>query len=160
MKNVMIFAFALSVIVGCNAQNKMEENQHAALDSTTILPNPRVQTRVNRKYDENGNLIAFDSVYTSYSTNSISDSLFMDSIMQDFKPYFNQHFPAMMGDPFNDMFFQDSLLQHDFFYDDFFKKRFELNQKQMDQMLNQMDSIKNSYFKEWIDKKGQEAPEN
>lgn len=44
------------------------------------------------------------------------------------------------------MFFVDSLSGYDFYKDDFFSKRFELNKDYFIQMFNEMDSIKNAFF--------------
>lgn len=71
----------------------------------------------------------------------------MDSLFREFKPFFDKKFPIMKEESFNQLFYNDYLLYNDFFHDDFFKKRMELNQQYMREMMQQMDSIKNAYFK-------------
>jgi hypothetical protein len=46
------------------------------------------------------------------------------------------------------MFLNDTLFKYDFLNEDFFKKRFELNDLLMSDMLRQMDSLKTAYLKE------------
>jgi hypothetical protein len=41
---------------------------------------PKVAIKVNRRFDEKGNLIGFDSTYTSYYSNISGDTAQMDSL--------------------------------------------------------------------------------
>lgn len=72
----------------------------------------------------------------------------MDSLFRDFEPRFNRRFPFMSDPGFNDLFFRDTLLYPDFFHDDFFRKRMEMNHRWMQQMMAEMDSMKNDYVRE------------
>jgi len=105
---------------------------------------PEEKVFVNRKYDENGNLIEFDSVYTSYYSNMRGDTLYTDSILQNFNTYFNHHFSRIAS---NDLMKMDSTLPYGFFHDDFFEQRFFNQNEQLHRMMREMDSIKNEYFK-------------
>ena len=49
---------------------------------------------------------------------------------------------------FNNLFFQDSLLYPDFFHKDFFQKRYELNTPYLRDMMQRMDSVKNSFYRD------------
>ena len=104
---------------------------------------PQVDIRVNKRYDDRGNLIAFDSTYTSIYKGEVGDRAFMDSVFKDFKPRFNLKYPFLSDPGFNDLFFRDSLMHNDFFHDDFFRRRMEMNQRYMQQMMAEMDSVKN-----------------
>lgn len=108
---------------------------------------PRTEVRVNKEYDEHGNLIDFDSTYASFHSTYSTDPTRMDSLFRDLRSRMNRHFP-MMNDPvFHDLFFRDSILQPDFFHDDFFRRRMDMNERWMQELMAEMDSMKNAYFR-------------
>jgi hypothetical protein len=108
---------------------------------------PRVNISVNRHFDEKGNVIGFDSTYSSFYSNIEGDTVAMDSMMKKFDSYFKQRHPSLLQHEFEPLFFADSLRYPDFFHHDFFMKRYELNDAYMRNMMQRMDSIKNRYFK-------------
>ena len=65
---------------------------------------PKEDIRVNREYDENGNLIKFDSIY-SYRYSSDSDSMNFD--FKDFPDSFGMNFNMFNDSAFNQSFFKD-----------------------------------------------------
>jgi len=71
---------------------------------------PKEDIKVNREYDENGNLIKFDSLY---SFNWSGDTLLLDSI-------YPGNFPDPFGNNFN--FFSDSIDSNFMDIEDFFKQ--------------------------------------
>lgn len=134
----------------CNAQNKKSEGDHkGTADATLPVDSPKVNVRVNKVYDDQGNLVRYDSTYTSMYNGMGGDSLRMDSLMQQFLGRFGtQGGMGMMGPGMDNLFFNDSLLGYDFFHDDFFRKRMDLNQRYMQDMMQRMDSLKNQFFQE------------
>jgi len=70
---------------------------------------PKEEVKVNREYDEKGNLIKFDSLH---SYNWSSDT----TLLKSFSP---KDFPNQFGDQFN--FFSDSTFQGNSFFDNFDK---------------------------------------
>ena len=134
---ILVLFFMFFGIISCNSQVGKTDKQDMGKNK------PHEEFKVNRKYDENGNLIEFDSTYTSYYSNIKGDTLAVDSIMKNFQMYFNDHF-AVIGPEFN--FNSDSTFHHDFFSDDFFQKQFSEQDKLMLRMMREMDSIKNQYF--------------
>jgi len=109
---------------------------------------PKVDIKVNRRFDEKGNMIGFDSTYTSYYTNMSGDTAGMDSLMGSFDRYFKADHPLFFKNHFDPLFFNDSTRYPDFFHDDYFMRRYELNDQYMRGMMQQMDSIKNKFYKE------------
>lgn len=109
---------------------------------------PKVNIQVNRHYDDKGNVIGFDSTYTSFYSNIEGDTTSMDSMMRGFDKYFDVQHPLFLQREFSPLFFTDSLRYPDFFHRDFFMKRYELNDPYMRDMMQRMDSIKNRYFEE------------
>jgi hypothetical protein len=143
----------LSGILLASCQGKINEEKHsdspnarAALKDSTL--NPKVNIKVNRRFDDKGNLVGFDSLYSSYYATSSRDTLHMDSLMSGFNNYFHRDHSRFFNNRLNTLFFNDSLLYPDFFHQDFFMKHYQMNDAFMRGMMNQMDSIKNQYYKD------------
>jgi hypothetical protein len=109
---------------------------------------PKIDIQVNRQFDEKGNLIGFDSTYTSYYSNVSGDTAQMDSLMRSFDRYFGEDHASFFKKQFDPLFFNDSTRYPDFFHDDYFMRRYELNDPYMRGMMHRMDSIKNHFYKE------------
>lgn len=141
MKSKIILAIALSLALSsCNGQTKNEK------DTPDHSIKPLSNIKVNKQYDDHGNLIRYDSTYSYYWGNAIKDSTRMDSIFHNFRRDFLQKYPFSNEPLFNDFFFQDSLLKYDFYKKDFFLKRFQDNMERMDSLFGGMDSFKNNFF--------------
>lgn len=131
----------LFLLSSCSGQPRSEQTE--SLDSIA----PKTDIVVNRQFDENGNLIRYDSTYTQFYNSIEQDSLLADSILNEFKNRFNLQYPFSDRSYFNDFFFQDSLLQYDFYRKNFFYERFQNNMKRMDSLFQEMDSMKNRFFR-------------
>jgi hypothetical protein len=134
----LLLALVFTGMTGCHSQETKQEKK------ISDKKNPREEIVVNKKYDENGNLIALDSVYTYYYSNIEGDSAGMDSILDNFNLYFNHHFSGLSGENFFDT---DSTDMSRFFSNDFFEHSFIHQDRQLLRMMREMDSIKNEYFK-------------
>ncbi|HTJ51430.1 MAG TPA: hypothetical protein VL443_18350 [Cyclobacteriaceae bacterium] len=135
------------LLISCHGNTN---GQHAELKNkqTDSLQKPKVDIKVNRRYDEKGNMIGFDSTYTSYYSNINGDTSRMDSVMDSFDHYFKQGHSTFFSKQFDPLFFTDSTRYPDFFHDDFFLKRYELNDPYLRSMMHRMDSIKNKFYEE------------
>lgn len=149
MKAIISFFATLMLMVGCEAQNSTEQ---PTVNDDTAQIQPKTDIRVNKEYDDDGNLIRYDSVYSSYYSNVQGDTVMSDSILSEFRKHFNTQFPMSVNPFFNDMFFNDSLMQYDFYKDEFFQNRFKDNWRHMDEYFKQMDSIKNEFFRKQFPK--------
>ena len=124
-------------------------------DTTLILGNqPKEDIKVNKEYDENGNLIRYDSTYTYYYSNIEGDEIVADSIFNNFRNMFENNYSFSTMPYFNDLFFEDSLLKYGFYKNDFFHERFMNNMQQMERLFWEMDSIKNKFSMEQFSEKG------
>lgn len=102
--------------------------------------NPHVDIKVNKQYDENGNIIQYDSTYTYYYS---SDGNIPDSVN------FNFNFPnnSLFVDPFSDMKFNIPLTFEEFFnndnlFNDPFFNEFNSNyDKLIEDLKQRLDSI-------------------
>lgn len=136
-KIVMLLAvvFTFSSCTGQEKEKKENESQ------------PKTNVVVNKEYDDNGNLIKYDSTYSYYYSNIEKDTFLMDSILNDFKGHFNENFYFSNRPYFNDLFFDDSLMGYDFYKSNFFLNRYKTNMERMQNLFMEMDSIKNKFFK-------------
>lgn len=149
MKQIIISLFLSSVVLfGCKGQNNEETNKI----KKESINQPQTEVKVNKEYDENGNVVKYDSTYSYYYSNIDRNSLLEDSIMLIFKNHFNQSFGFSSHPFFDDFFFQDSLMQYDFYNNDFFIERFRQNQARMNDLFLEMDSLKNNFFREQFKK--------
>lgn len=134
---------ALSITLSnCSGQNGKTEKRKDSLPQTNI--------KVNKEYDKNGNIIKYDSTYSSYYSNIKADSNLEDSIFKNFKKKFNRSYFFSDQPYFRDFFFADSLLEYDFYKKDFFYKRFRNNMERMDSLFRGMDIMKNDFFSKHI----------
>jgi hypothetical protein len=128
---------------GCNGQAKISENQ-LKKDS------PQTNIKVTKEYDEKGNLVKYDSSYSSYYSNVKGDTTLRDSIFQNFTNHFNRSYTFSDHPYFKNFFFQDSLLMYDFYKKDFFFDRYRNNMEHMDSLFREMDLIKNDFFRKQV----------
>ena len=69
----------------------------AQKDTANIAP--QSQIKVNKKYDENGNLIQYDSTYVStWSSDSTFTTMDMDSLQNQMKFFFGDGFDSFLND--------------------------------------------------------------
>jgi len=98
--------------------------------------------------DNKGNVIGFDSTYTSFYSNVDGDTIKMDSLMRNFDRHFNLGKTSFFNRELDSLFFNDSLRYPDFFHDDFFLRRYELNDLYLRNMMHRMDSLKNNFYRQ------------
>jgi len=153
LKGSVIYALAIILLLtsgSCkekiDGKNSAELKKHPSSIKRDSLDKPQVNIKVNRHYDEKGNLLGFDSTYSSYYSNIKGDTSKMDSLIHGFDRYFNNEHSLSFDKRFNTLFFNDSLRYPDFFHNDFFMKRYELNDAYMRDMMKKMDSIKNNFY--------------
>ncbi len=143
----LIFCMALSACQKNSGAETADAVKEKAPKEDT-LAKPRVNIQVNRRYDEKGNVIAFDSTYSTYYSNLRGDTLRMDSAFKQFDRYFGHSHSPFFNNEFNRLFFRDSMWAPDFFHKDFFMNRYEQNGPYMRNMMRRMDSIKNKYYRD------------
>ena len=149
-----VFLVALSLMVSSCHETTSGQDKTASKQDTASADSshkPKVNISVNKHYDDKGNVIGFDSTYTSYYSNIEGDTSRMDTLMRSFDTYFDRNHFRTFGNEFNSLFFNDSLRYPDFFHGDFFLKRYELNDSYFRDMMKRMDSIKNRFYKERSD---------
>ncbi|MFN4122718.1 MAG: hypothetical protein ACK4GL_05360 [Flavobacteriales bacterium] len=149
----MFIAFSL-IFSSCNGQETNFKNSKSLTDTASVSNNyPKENIKVNKEYDQNGNLIRYDSTYTYFYSNVDGNKAALDSIFNNFRNMFNHTYPFSTKPYFDNLFFQDSLLQYDFYKKDFFLNRYKQNMQQLDRLFLEMDSVKNKFFIEQFPEK-------
>lgn len=146
MRNYLYLLPVLLIVASCNGQEKPK----AVHSEQTKGENPKVDIKVNKKYDSKGNLIRYDSTYSYVYTTKGRDSLKIgtDTLFDRFKSYYHKNVSDLFDDKMENIFFNDTLFKYDFLNEDFFTKRFELNTRRMNEIFMQMDSLKNKFLQE------------
>ena len=146
MIRIGTIAIALSVFLSsCNGQTNLEKDK---VKNDTIKPETKIN--VNKEYDDEGNLVRYDSTYSAYYSNIENDSIKADSVFNAFRDIFNKSYGFSNKFFFNNLFFEDSLLHYDFYKKDFFTNRFRNNMSKMNQLFLEMDSVKNDYYEQQL----------
>ena len=148
MKTIILISLLMPVIL--LSSQCQQKNENTGLNKKNkfkkeLGENPKIDVKVNKEYDKNGNIIKYDSIY-SYFYSNINDTNSIDTVFNNFYSLFEKSSPDLINNYFDNVFFNDSLLKYDFFKNDFFSKRFELNREYFNRLFWEMDSIKNSFF--------------
>lgn len=140
MKRILIFIGVLPLLLaGCSKST----SKVSPITEDTV---PESHVNVTKEYDNDGNIIGYDSTYSYYYSNVRENTLKRDSLFDLFRNQFYKKYPISNHLFFDNLFFQDSLLKYDFYKRDFFSTRFRHNMRKMDNMFLQMDSMKDDFF--------------
>lgn len=149
----MILLMMLSLsFTACNAQEKKEKEELKT--KAEHNERPKGNWKVNREFDENGNLISYDSTYvyswSSVDGDSLSDT---DEIFKNFRQYF---YRQNGNTDLMNSFLKDSIYGGiEFFEDEFFSNR--MMPRHFQQQIRYMDSIRNEFLKKHYPKMYQES---
>jgi hypothetical protein len=147
----LLLLMPLIVFSSCKGQaNKGEQQLSASINTQSHIDTssmPRYKVNVNKQYDDSGHLIKYDSSYSySYSSPGGMQHIKDDTVYKRFREYFEKNYSNIFNPPVQQMFYQDSLFKYDFFNNDFFIKRFEVNNEIFNKMYRQMDSLKAEFL--------------
>lgn len=149
MKKIVALLVIL-VITGCNNQEKEKQQiESDEQEMSTIKPSEKWD--VKKEYDEQGNLIRYDSIYSWSYSNVKGDSLRvnLDSIMDSFKMYFGKNRSIDWDDDFYYFPKNDSLFMKDFFKDDYFLRNWQMQHSEFEGMIKKMDSLRNDFLRKF-----------
>jgi hypothetical protein len=160
MKTLKIASVSVLAVLffSCNGQtsknptqSKKDNSQLSSneLNLTDTVNRPKVKVNVNKRFDDKGRIIQFDSTYSYfYSSPGGTAHLNNDTIFNNFQSFFNKSYPSIFKDQNRDIFFNDSLFKYDFFNDDYFLKRYQLNQNNFESFYKRMDSLKQNFMQQ------------
>ncbi len=102
---------------------------------------PKIDINVNKEYDDNGNVIRYDSSYVkTYSYNGTLSEDEIDSVFQQFG--FGSHMGLSMNSfSMDDQFFSDEAFGNDLMFNESFLKTIENRMQEMNNYFRQMDSV-------------------
>jgi hypothetical protein len=145
MKKVMLVLVMMVAGMMASAQTETD---------TAAIPHekPHVNIKVNKVYDEDGNVIRYDSTYVwsySNSTGDVTLNINPDSLFRQFKPWFKQQ--LNMNDPFTDEFFNDSTMYLDFFNNQHFFDQWQDELFNLQKEVRKMDSLKQLFFNKYLE---------
>jgi len=148
--SILLILGVVSIFAITKPESNFFDNKSNLFAPDTILVNPKVDIKVDKEYDKNGNIIRYDSTYRYVYTfpNGKLEILNMDSIFNNFRPYFFDNGFDLMQKPFNHFFEMDSSFQQHFFDNDYFMQQFEREMFRFEEMMHEMDSLRNQYLKE------------
>lgn len=137
--------------VSCNSQNNDIKNTETKESDEEIVKEPKGTWKVDKEFDENGNLIRYDSIYSwssddKYNNLSLSER---DSLMQTFKSRFFTNFSGFENQGFEDVFSKDSLFSKHFFNDDFFGSDFGSDFIDIDKIRQQMIARQKNFLEKY-----------
>lgn len=150
---ILAVAFSLE---SCNGQIKNEDMGKTRIPADTIASSERQfpggSWTVTKEIDEQGNIIRYDSVYTYSYSNLKGDTIAIkdvDSVIRSFKKYFESRIPSGWKNSFLDAYWNDPLLEEDFFKRNYFFSRWEEDGLNMESKLRKMDSIRDQFFRDF-----------
>lgn len=103
------------------------------------IKQPEEKIEVNKEFDEDGNLIRYDSIYSYSSSNLKMDAKRIDSIMNHFFPNRESN---PFGNTFDDFGFSNLFPKNFSNFDSILQQRLEDHQKQFDSIFNRHKSKK------------------
>ena len=153
MKKIMILSLAAILNMNCNAQEKKKDkNVQIKKDAPAqAAEQPKGTWKVDKEFDEEGNLIRYDSIY-SWSSRDDLDGLSLldrDSTLQSMQSKFYSRFSQFEKHGFDDIFSKDSLFTHQFFADDFFKSDFGEDFMDLDKMHERLEAMQKKFLEKY-----------
>ena len=144
-KCVLLLAVAL-LSINCSGQ----KSEYKKVEITEI-EKPKGSWKVDKEFDENGNLIKYDSIYSWSSSNNMEGLWAMDrdSLMRSFKSKFSKNYSRLEHQGFENMFSEDYLFSKYFFNDDFFGSDFGTDFMDIDQITQDLLSRQKQFLEKY-----------
>ncbi|WP_298370909.1 hypothetical protein [uncultured Lutibacter sp.] len=136
MKKYILLLTTVLLCVSCSGQETKTKKE----EKENITEQPKGTWKVDKEFDENGNLIRYDSIYSWSSDSKFNNlsSLDNDSLIKSFKSRFFSNFSRFENQGFEDIFAQDSLFSNRFFTNDFFGSDFGKDYIDIDKMTQEI----------------------
>tara|TARA_R100001369_G_scaffold86689_4_gene121399 strand:- start:4621 stop:5121 length:501 start_codon:yes stop_codon:yes gene_type:complete len=150
MKKIAILSIVAILNISCNAQeNKKEANLQK--DSIAQVEPPKGTWKVDKEFDENGNLIRYDSIYSWSSTDNLDELAQRnpDSLLQSFRSKFYRNFSHIDNQRFGELFSDDSLFTKRFFDNDFFDSDFGEDFMDIDRIRKRMETMQQRFLERY-----------
>ncbi|HMB63583.1 MAG TPA: hypothetical protein VKN36_10955 [Eudoraea sp.] len=155
MKKVILVLWIAIGAMSCNAQEHKEADKQTA-------ETPEGTWSVNKEFDESGNMIRYDSIYSWSSSDDLAGmkTRDRDSLLQSFQSKFYRHFSAADPRRFEHLFEPDSLFHEKFFNEDFFDSDFGRDFMDIDRVRKRMEAMEKVFFDRYQNDFPSPDPEN
>ena len=139
MKTYVIMMALLSGLMSCKGQGK-KDGAIAGEGQKKEIDRPKGSWKVDKEYDESGNLIRYDSIYSWSSDGALNDlaGLNRDSLLNNLESKFYRNFSQFKSQGFEDIFEPDSLFSKRFFNSGFFDSDFGEDFIELDNVYRRM----------------------
>ncbi len=129
------------------ALNNNTVNDTILIDTLNKI-DPKIDIKVDKEYDDQGNIIRYDSSYSYYYLDSenVPHHYFFtpDSLFNEIFPFYYDSLNKSHHHPFD-----DDLFNEDFFNDPFFRG-FQYKDYDYNELMERMDSLRNEFFKQYF----------
>lgn len=144
-KYILCMVLAL-LTISCNGQKHTQKESVERIEKQ-----PKGSWKVDKEFDENGNLIRYDSIYTWSLNNNETNlsSIDRDSLLKSFKSKFFTNFSEFQKQGFEDVFSEDSLFSKHYFSNDFFKSNFGREFIEIDKIMKQMEDRQKKFLEKY-----------
>lgn len=157
MKKYVLLCMVGLLSAGCSGQHTETDAKEEKL-----VEQPKGSWKVDKEFDENGNLVRYDSIYSWSSSNTYDklSSSARDSLTQSFKSKFFRNFSEFENQGFEAVFSPDSLFSKRFFNDDFFESPFGADFMDIDKIRQQMTARQKKFLEKYQSQLIQPEDEN
>ncbi|MEP5254090.1 MAG: hypothetical protein ABJQ39_03445 [Winogradskyella arenosi] len=140
MKKQLLFTGLCLLFLSCNGQTETDKSLAQQASPKSQVNPPEGSWRVNKTYDEQGNLIRFDSVYSWSSHNGAQDlpQVEQDSLLSAMRSRFFSQFSGGHRSLLHQGFPEDSVIQSPLFLDDFFEQAMGTDMTDLDKIKQQL----------------------
>lgn len=130
----------MTVVLGLSCSGQSKEAKKAESKEKAIMEQPKGTWKVNREFDEDGNLVRYDSIYSWSSSHNFDNfsNLEKDSALEAFKSKFFSSFSDFENQGFENIFSKDSIFSKRFFNEGFFESNFGKDFMDIDHLRKQM----------------------
>ncbi len=153
MKKIALLLTMLILNLGCNLQefNKDKNSQNDNDSIAQIAESPEGTWKVNKEFDEDGNLIRYDSIYSWSSNNNLNELALSnpDSLLKSFRSKFYRNFSKFDDQRFENLFAEDSLFTDRFFDDRFFDSQFGEDFMNIDRVRERMETMQQQFLERY-----------
>lgn len=165
MKKIAILSLAAILTTSCKGQDKNEKDFQKNDSLEQISKAPQGTWKVDKEFDEHGNLIRYDSIYSWSSSDNYRKlaETNPDSLLRSFQSKFYRDFKGFDKQGFHNLFADDSLFTQRFFNEKFFESEFGEDFIDIDRIRERMETMQHQFLKKYqsrFDSIGQEGPED
>lgn len=153
MKKYIILLLAAFLSTSCNSQETINKDERNKDNKAATTETPKGSWKVNKEFDEAGNIIRYDSIYSWSSGDNLNElaTFDRDSTLKSMQSRFYRNFSQFDFDKegFGDLFAEDSLFTKQFFNNDFFENDFGKDFMDIDKMHERMESMQKRFLQRY-----------